>query len=104
MYKRQAVAQALRDFADALEGTPEDDFQEAALAYCAEHLREHRRILFSGDGYSEAWEKEAESRGLCNFRTAADALPAFVAEKNLALFQELGVLSEAEAVCRYRCV
>ncbi|RHS38863.1 glutamine synthetase III [Collinsella sp. AF08-23] len=96
-----AVAQALRDFADALEGTPEDDFQEAALAYCAEHLREHRRILFSGDGYSEAWEKEAESRGLCNFRTAADALPAFVAEKNLALFQELGVLSEAEAVCRY---
>ena len=96
-----AVAQALRDFADALEGTPEADFQEAALAYCAEHLREHRRILFSGDGYSEAWEKEAESRGLCNLRTAADALPAFVAEKNLALFQELGVLSEAEAVCRY---
>ena len=96
-----AVAESLRDFADALEGTPEDEFQEAALAYCAEHLRAHRRILFSGDGYSEAWEQEAEARGLCNFRTTADALPAFVAEKNIKLFSEMGVLTEAEAVCRY---
>ena len=96
-----AVAESLRDFADALEGTPEDEFQEAALAYCAEHLRAHRRILFSGDGYSDAWEKEAETRGLCNFRTTADALPAFIAEKNIRLFSEMGVLTEAEAVCRY---
>ena len=96
-----AVAESLRDFADALEGTPEDEFQEAALAYCAEHLRAHRRILFSGDGYSEAWEREAETRGLCNFRTTADALPAFIAEKNIRLFSEMGVLTEAEAVCRY---
>lgn len=96
-----AVAESLRDFADALEGTPEDEFQEAALAYCAEHLRAHRRILFSGDGYSDAWEKEAEARGLCNFRTTADALPAFIAEKNIRLFSEMGVLTEAEAVCRY---
>ena len=96
-----AVAESLRDFADALEGTPADEFQEAALAYCAEHLRAHRRILFSGDGYSEAWEQEAERRGLCNYRTAADALPSFVAEKNIKLFSEMGVLTEAEAVCRY---
>lgn len=96
-----AVAESLRDFADALEGTPADEFQEAALAYCAEHLRAHRRILFSGDGYSEAWEQEAERRGLCNCRTTADALPSFVAEKNIKLFSEMGVLTEAEAVCRY---
>lgn len=96
-----AVAESLRDFADALEGTPADEFQEAALAYCAEHLRAHRRILFSGDGYSEAWEQEAECRGLCNYRTTADALPSFVAEKNIKLFSEMGVLTEAEAVCRY---
>ena len=96
-----AVAESLRDFADALEGVPADSFQEAALAYCAEHLRAHRRILFSGDGYSEAWEQEAERRGLCNYRTTADALPAFVAEKNIKLFSEMGVLTEAEAVCRY---
>ena len=98
-----AVAEALRAFADALEGTPADEFQEAALAYCAEHLRAHRRILFSGDGYSEAWPVEAEQRGLANLRTAADAIPAFVAEKNLELFEKLGVLSRAEAVCRYDC-
>ena len=96
-----AVAESLRDFADALEGTRADEFQEAALAYCAEHLRAHRRILFSGDGYSEAWEQEAERRGLCNYRTTADALPSFVAEKNIKLFSEMGVLAEAEAVCRY---
>lgn len=96
-----AVAESLRDFADALEGTPADEFQEAALAYCAERLRAHRRILFSGDGYSEAWEQEAERRGLCNYRTTADALPSFVAEKNIKLFSEMGVLTEAEAVCRY---
>ena len=96
-----AVAQALRDFADALEGAPAGDFQEKALEYCAEHLREHRRILFSGDGYSEAWHKEAEERGLFNLPTTAEALPQFVAPKNLALFAEMGVLTEAEAVCRY---
>ena len=96
-----AVAESLRDFADALEGTRADEFQEAALAYCADHLRAHRRILFSGDGYSEAWEQEAERRGLCNYRTTADALPSFVAEKNIKLFSEMGVLTEAEAVCRY---
>ena len=96
-----AVAESLRDFADALEGVPAGEFQEAALAYCAEHLRAHRRILFSGDGYSEAWEQEAERRGLCNYRTTADALPSFVAEKNIKLFSEMGVLTEAEAVCRY---
>ena len=96
-----AVAQALRDFADALEGAPAEGFQEAALDYCAEHLREHRRILFSGDGYSDAWHAEAEARGLVNLPTTAEALPAFVAPKNLALFSEMGVLTEAEAACRY---
>ena len=98
-----AVAQALRDFADALEGAPAEEFQEKALEYCAEHLRAHRRILFSGDGYSDEWPVEAEKRGLCNFRTTADALPAFVAPKNLELFESMGVLSHAEAVCRYDC-
>ncbi len=96
-----AVAQALRDFADALEGAPAEDFQEKALEYCAERLREHRRILFSGDGYSEAWHAEAGERGLVNLPTTAEALPAFVAPKNLALFSEMGVLTEAEAACRY---
>ena len=98
-----AVAKSLKSFADALEGTPEDKFQDAALDYCKKVLTEHKRILFSGDGYSDEWPIEAEKRGLANNKTTADALPAFVAEKNIALFEEMGVLTRAEAQCRYDC-
>ncbi|HIU04664.1 MAG TPA: glutamine synthetase III, partial [Candidatus Coprousia avicola] len=80
-----AVAEALKHFADALEGTPSDAFADAALDYCKKSLIEHRRILFSGDGYSEEWQAEAARRGLANLRTTADALPAMVAPKNVAL-------------------
>ena len=96
-----AVAEALKEFADALEGTPEDDFAEKALEYCKQKLIEHRRILFSGDGYSDEWQTEAERRGLANLRTTADALSAMVAPKNLALWQSMGVLTETEAFSRY---
>ena len=96
-----AVAEALKEFADALEGTPEDDFAEKALEYCKQKLIEHRRILFSGDGYSDEWQAEAERRGLANLRTTADALSAMVAPKNLALWQSMGVLTETEAFSRY---
>ena len=98
-----AVAKSLKAFADALEGTPEDKFQDAALEYCKKVLTDHQRILFSGDGYSDEWPIEAEKRGLANNKTTADALPAFVSEKALALFQEMGVLTQAEAQCRYDC-
>ena len=98
-----AVAKSLKSFADALEGTPEDKFQDAALDYCKKVLTEHKRILFSGDGYSDEWPVEAEKRGLANNKTTADALPAFVAEKSIALFEEMGVLTRAEAQCRYDC-
>ena len=96
-----AVAKSLKSFADALEGTSPDDFAEAALAYCKKTLSAHKRILFSGNGYSEEWHEEAERRGLCNYKTTADALPCFVAPKNIALFTELGVLSEPEVRSRY---
>ncbi len=96
-----AVAEALKEFADALEGTPEDEFAAAALDYCKKTLCAHRRILFSGDGYSAAWEEEAEKRGLLNLRTTADALPQMVTPESLALWQGMGVLSETEAFSRY---
>ena len=96
-----AVAEALMEFADALEGTPEEQFADAALEYCKKTLNEHRRILFSGDGYSDQWQAEAEARGLANLRTTADALPAMVAPKNIALWERMGVLSETEAFSRY---
>ena len=98
-----AVAKSLKSFADALEGTPEDKFQDAALEYCKKVLTDHQRILFSGDGYSDEWPVEAEKRGLANNKTTADALPAFVSDKAIALFEETGVLTKAEAQCRYDC-
>ncbi|MDO4590878.1 MAG: glutamine synthetase III [Slackia sp.] len=96
-----AVAKALKDFADAMEARGEEPFEKAALAYIRKSLSEHKRILFSGDGYSDEWHEEAARRGLCNFATTADALPAFVAQKNIDLLSEMGVLSEAEVRSRY---
>ena len=96
-----AVAKSLQKFADALEGTPVDKFGEEALTYCKKVLNDHKRILFSGNGYSEEWHEEAEKRGLCNYRTTADAMPCLVSDKSIELFESLGVLSEVEVRSRY---
>ena len=96
-----AVAKTLKEFADAMEARGDMEFEHAALNWVCKSLQAHKRILFSGDGYSEEWHVEAERRGLCNFATTADALPCFVAEKNLELFSEMGVLSPVEARSRY---
>ena len=96
-----AVAKTLKEFADAMEVRGDMEFEHAALDWVRKSLQAHKRILFSGDGYSEEWHAEAERRGLCNFATTADALPCFVAEKNLDLFSEMGVLSPVEARSRY---
>ena len=96
-----AVAKTLKEFADAMEARGDMEFEHAALNWVRKSLQAHKRILFSGDGYSEEWHVEAECRGLCNFATTADALPCFVAEKNLELFSEMGVLSPVEARSRY---
>ena len=96
-----AVAKTLKEFAAAMEARGDMEFEHAALDWVRKSLQAHKRILFSGDGYSEEWHAEAERRGLCNFATTADALPCFVAEKNLELFSEMGVLSPVEARSRY---
>lgn len=96
-----AVAKTLKEFADVMEARGDMEFEHAALNWVRKSLQAHKRILFSGDGYSEEWHLEAERRGLCNFATTADALPCFVAEKNLELFSEMGVLSPVEARSRY---
>ena len=96
-----AVAKTLKEFADAMEARGDMEFEHAALDWVRKSLQAHKRILFSGDGYSGEWHAEAERRGLCNFATTADALPCFVAEKNLDLFSEMGVLSPVEARSRY---
>ena len=96
-----AVSKCLKEFADALAGKEGEEFENAATTYIKQVLREHQRIIFDGNGYSDEWEKEAEARGLANHRTTADALPCLVDRKNIELFEEFGILNEAEVRSRY---
>jgi len=96
-----AVSKSLKDFADAMEGLSGEEFESAALAHIKQLLKDHQRIIFDGNGYSDEWAKEAERRGLSNLCTTADAMPAFISEKSLALFQEFDILTEAEMRSRY---
>ena len=92
-----AMAKSLKEFADAMEGKSGDEFEAAALAY----IKEHQRIIFNGNGYSDEWPVEAERRGLANHPTTADALPCFIDQKSIDLFGEFNVLSEVEVRSRY---
>ena len=89
-----AVAESLSDFADRLEGV--EDFEAAVSTLIAETFRKHARILFSGNSYSVEWEREAERRGLSNFKTSPEAYAHFTDEKNVKLFGKFGVMSETE--------
>ena len=101
MILNTAMAKSLKDFADALEGYEGAEFEKMAIAHIKETLRDHQRIIFNGNGYSEEWEQEAERRGLANHRTTAEALPCYIAQKSIDLFSEFGVLTEAEVRSRY---
>ncbi len=96
-----AMAKECKDFADAMKGLKGAKFEEAALAYIKKSLTKHQRIIFNGNGYDAAWVKEAKKRGLANHTNTAEALPALVAPKAIALFEEMGVLSEVELRSRY---
>ena len=96
-----AVAKSLKEFACAMEGKKGDEFEEAALGYVKQMLREHKRIIFDGNGYSDEWPAEAAKRGLANHRTTADALPCLVDRKNIDLFEEFDILTETEVRSRY---
>ena len=94
-----AVAEELEEFADYLEKA--QDFTASLNALVKKVISEHKRIIFNGNGYDDEWIKEAEARGLMNLKTTPDALPYYVAEKNLALFKKQGVFTETEARARY---
>ena len=96
-----AVAEVCDEFATAMEGKEGDEFTAAALEWVKATLKEHHRIIFEGNGYSEEWEVEAEKRGLPNFKTTVDALPQMVKDENIAFFDKYGVLNEAEVHARY---
>lgn len=94
-----AVAEALRQYADKLEQA--DDFESALHALIKEEIKAHKRIIFNGNGYDDEWIREAEKRGLLNLKTMPDCLPYFLKEKNVKLFTEHKVFSEAEIHSRY---
>ena len=93
-----AVAEELRQFADELEGA--EDFEKALMALVKREIKAHKRIIFNGNGYDESWVAEAEKRGLLNFKSAADAFPHYVDQKNLDLFAKHNVYTSAEIYSR----
>ena len=95
-----SVAEALRQFADALEGA--ENFDDALHALIKEQIIAHKRIIFNGNGYDDAWIREAtEERGLPNLRTTADALPKLLEQKNVDMLIRHRIFSESELRSRY---
>ncbi len=94
-----AVAKSLKEFVAETAGAA--DFECAAAAWVKKTLNEHRRVIFNGNGYSEAWEVEAERRGLPNRKCTPDAMIALKEAKNIALMEEFGVLTKTEMLSRY---
>ena len=94
-----AVAKELKGYADELESA--EDFTSAVIALVKRTIRDHRRVIFNGNGYTPEWEEEAAKRGLPNKKNTPAALPALIEPKNIALMEEFGVLTKVEMESRY---
>ena len=94
-----AVAKELKGYADELEKA--DDFTSAAIALVKRTIRDHRRVIFNGNGYTAEWEEEAAKRGLPNKKNTPAALPALIDPKNIQLMEDFGVLTKVEMESRY---
>jgi glutamine synthetase len=105
-YLNVAVAQVLCEFADKLEALPggsaASDRNRAIEAIIKESYGRHRRVVFNGNGYSDEWLREAESRGLPNVRNTVDALPVLINDETIALFEKHKVLTKEEMESRYQ--
>jgi glutamine synthetase len=93
------VADVLSVFADELEVS--EKFKDALNILIRKTIKEHKRIIFNGNNYSEEWVKEAEKRGLLNLKSTVDALPMFISEKNIQLFTKHHVYTKSEMMSRY---
>ena len=96
-----AVAEQCDRFATKLEGVPEEEFTTVALRWVRHTLRDHHRVIFEGNGYSEEWEAEAARRGLPNLKSTPDALPCMIRPENIAFYEKYHVLDSAEIHARY---
>ena len=96
-----AVAEVLAEFSASLKDVPEEEMESAVHALLKKTIEEHKRIIFNGNGYTDEWVEEAEKRGLYNLKTTPDALPHFIAEKNIELFTKHGIFTREELFSRY---
>jgi glutamine synthetase len=94
-----AVAEVLSQFADKLEGSK--DFIKDVEAIVKTTIRDHKRIIFNGNGYDDSWVVEAEKRGLSNLKTTPEALAAMLSDRNIAVFTKNGVFTEQELISRH---
>lgn len=94
------VADVLSQFADELANAPKENFNEAVKALVIKTIKEHQRVIFNGNGYSDEWVAEAERRGLPNCKSMVDAIPSLVDEKAVEMFERLHVFNKTELESR----
>ncbi len=94
-----AVSAVLDDFCDRLEKA--DNFEDEVFAVIRDTYREHKRIVFNGDGYSDDWKKEAKKRGLLNLASTVDALPMMIEPRTVEVFSKYGIFTRTELESRY---
>ena len=95
-----AVAEALRQFSEVLEGVPASELEATVHKLLKDTINAHKRVVFNGNGYTDEWVEEAEKRGLYNLKSTPDALPHFTDEKNVKLFTEHKIFTESELYSR----
>lgn len=101
MVLNTAVAEALSQFYKELEGTAPEDMEHAVHELIKRAIRKHKKVIFNGNGYSEEWVAEAEKRGLYNLASTPEALPRFIADKNVELFTKHHIFTKEEIYSRY---
>ena len=99
-----AVADILSDMYDELKGVPQEELFDALKELLRKMLTEHRKVLFNGNGYTDEWVKEAESRGLDNLKSLPEAMPRWISEKSIKLFTKHQILTKEELLSRYEIV
>ena len=96
-----AVAECVHQFAEQLKDVPEDKMEDAIHELIKKTIIDHKRVIFNGNGYTDQWIEEAEKRGLFNLKSTPDALPQWIADKNIELFTKYGIFTKEEIESRY---
>mgnify|MGYP002910890767 FL=1 len=96
-----AVAECVHQFAEQLKDVPEDKMEDAIHELIKKTIIDHKRVIFNGNGYTDEWIEEATKRGLFNLKSTPDALPQWIADKNIELFTKYHIFTKEEIESRY---